>query len=137
MSKLRSLIKVNLEPLTEEQLMVTGSQMIWMIVYIPLIASQDLLERLPIDNRSGNLKHPKLSNPKMKAGKAHKYSLVSTNLASLVKVITLLDQRILTRVVPEEEATAIKEMKMAKMPSISSRIMILSARTVSTMLVRK
>ena len=108
----------------EEQLMVTGSQMIWMIVFIPLIVSQDLLESLLIDKRGGNLKHPKLLNLKMKAGKAHKYSLVSTNLASLVKVITLLDQRILTRVVPEEEATAIREMVMAKMPSIFSRIMI-------------
>ena len=74
----------------------------------------------------------------MKAGKVHKFSLVSTNLASLVKVIIPLDQRILTRVVQEEEATVeVTEIRMAKMPSIFSRIMILSARTESTMLVKK
>ena len=73
----------------------------------------------------------------MRAGKVHKFSLVSTNLASLVKVIIPLDQRILTRVVQEEEATVEVTERMAKMPSIFSRIMILSARTESTTLVKK
>ena len=74
----------------------------------------------------------------MKVGKAHKSSLVSTNLASLVRVITLLDQRIPMKVVPEEEATAaVTEKTMAKTPLIFSRIMILSAKTESTMLVKK
>ena len=74
----------------------------------------------------------------MKASRAHKSSLVSTNLAFRVRVITLLDQRIPMKVVLEEEATAaVTEKTMAKMPSIFSRIMILSAKTESTMLVKK